>query len=75
MWNSVKKYYCCGDHEEHIYDEPNTADTWWAVDMSSSGPWTHHLLIISLKSELPEKDKLLHCYLPLHFWLDKGLVT
>ncbi len=37
MWNSVKKYYCCGDHEERIYDEPNTADTWWAVDVSSSG--------------------------------------
>ena len=32
MWNSVKKYYCCGDHKEHIYDEPNTADTWWAVN-------------------------------------------
>jgi Plavaka transposase len=75
MWNSVKKYYCCGDHEERIYDEPNTADTWWAVDVSSSGPWTHHLLTISLKSELPEKDEFPHCYLPLHFWLDKGLVT
>jgi hypothetical protein len=37
MWNSVKKYYCCGDHEERIYDKPNTADTWWAVDVSSSG--------------------------------------
>ena len=34
MWNSIKKYYCCGDREERIYDEPNTADTWWAVDVS-----------------------------------------
>jgi len=34
MWNSVRKYYCCGDHEERIYDEPNTADTWWEIDVS-----------------------------------------
>jgi hypothetical protein len=34
MWNSVRKYYCCGNHEERIYDEPNTADTWWAIDVS-----------------------------------------
>jgi Plavaka transposase len=34
MWNSVRKYYCCGNHEERIYDEPNTADTWWDIDVS-----------------------------------------
>ena len=34
MWNSVRKYYCCGNLEERIYDEPNTADTWWAIDVS-----------------------------------------
>lgn len=34
MWNSVRKYYCCGGLEEQIYDEPNTADTWWAIDVS-----------------------------------------
>ena len=34
MWNSVRKYYCCGDLEERIYDEPNTGDTWWAIDVS-----------------------------------------
>ena len=35
MWNSVRKYYCAGDLEERIYDEPNTADAWWDVDVSS----------------------------------------
>ncbi|KAH9955792.1 hypothetical protein BGW80DRAFT_1188200 [Lactifluus volemus] len=34
MWNAVKKFYCQGDHEERIYDEPNTADVWWEVDVS-----------------------------------------
>lgn len=34
MWNSVRKYYCCGDFKKRIYDEPNTADTWWAIDVS-----------------------------------------
>ncbi|PPQ87069.1 hypothetical protein CVT25_000049 [Psilocybe cyanescens] len=58
MWNSVKKYYCEGDFEEQIFDEPNTAETWWNVD-----------------SELPEPDPYPHCYVPLHFWLDKGMVT
>ena len=35
-WNSVRKIYCCRqeDLEEHIIDEPNTADTWWEVDVS-----------------------------------------
>ncbi|KAI0266604.1 hypothetical protein BGY98DRAFT_1102511 [Russula aff. rugulosa BPL654] len=32
MWNAVRKYYCSGDFEERIYDEPNTADTWWNID-------------------------------------------
>ncbi|KDR73368.1 hypothetical protein GALMADRAFT_72633, partial [Galerina marginata CBS 339.88] len=34
MWNSVKKYYCEGDFEEQIFDEPNTAEAWWNVDVS-----------------------------------------
>ena len=35
MWNSVKKYYCEGAFEERIFDEPNTAETWWDVDVRS----------------------------------------
>jgi hypothetical protein len=35
MWNSVRKYYCRGEHEERIYDEPNTANTWWNIDVGS----------------------------------------
>ena len=35
MWNLVKKYYCHKDYEERIYDEPNTAETWWGIDVSS----------------------------------------
>lgn len=27
------------------------------------------------QSELPDADPYPHCYLPLHFWLDEGLVT
>lgn len=34
MWNSVKKYYSKGIFEERIFDEPNTAETWWNVDVS-----------------------------------------
>jgi hypothetical protein len=35
MWNSVKKYYCEGNFEEQLFDEPNTAETWWNVDVCS----------------------------------------
>ena len=35
MWNSVKKYYCEGTIEDQIFDEPNTAETWWNVDVCS----------------------------------------
>jgi len=35
-WNSVRKFYCCSTEniEDCIIDEPNTADTWWEVDVS-----------------------------------------
>lgn len=36
MWNAVRKYYCSGEFEERIYDELNTADTWWNIDVSTS---------------------------------------
>jgi hypothetical protein len=35
MWNSVKKMYCEGNFEERLFDEPNTAETWWDVDVRS----------------------------------------
>ena len=34
MWNAVQKYYCKADFEECLYDKPNTANTWWNVDVS-----------------------------------------
>jgi hypothetical protein len=38
-WNSVRKIYCCGPKnlEDRIIDEPNTADAWWEVDVSTGG--------------------------------------
>jgi hypothetical protein len=38
MWNAVRKSYCSGDFEERIYDEPNTANMWWDIDVSSGVP-------------------------------------
>jgi len=78
-WNSVRKIYCCSWEglEERIIDEPNTADTWWEVDVSSSQSENEltEELIVSFQSSLPNNGPYPHCYLPLHFWLDKGLVT
>ena len=77
-WNSVRKIYCCSreDLEERIIDEPNTADTWWEVDVSSSqseNELTEELIVL-FQSSLPNNSLYPHCYLPLHFWLDKGMV-
>ena len=58
-----------------MYDEPNTADTWWDVDVSSHISAKYAILFFSPKSELPYCDQFPHSYLPLHFWLDKGMVT
>jgi hypothetical protein len=33
------------------------------------------ILLFFSKSELPDNDIFPHSYLPLHLWLDKGLVT
>lgn len=49
MWNAVQKFYCSGDFEERVYDEPNTADTWWNVDVS-----THILPTCTLSSFLSQ---------------------
>ena len=78
-WNSVQKIYCCSqeDLEECIINEPNTANTWWEVDVSSSQSERELTkeLIVSFQSSLPNNGPYPHCYLPLHFWLNKGLVT
>ncbi|TFK47051.1 hypothetical protein OE88DRAFT_1774381 [Heliocybe sulcata] len=61
VWHSMRKYYCNSGTgvTEQLIDEPWTADTWWSID-----------------DELPPTAcPYPHCYLPLHFWLDKGLVT
>ncbi|KAF7314762.1 hypothetical protein MKEN_00950200 [Mycena kentingensis (nom. inval.)] len=62
MYDSVKKYYC----------EGSTATTYEErfVDEPSSGDtWAEY------EDELPRPDPYPHCLLPLHFWLDEGLVT
>jgi len=74
------QYYCSGDFQERIYDEPNTANTWWNVDVSlyispDTCAAVRGVYFLLLKSELPNDDIFRHCYLPLHFWLDKGMVT
>ncbi len=45
-WNSVRKIFCCGPDEEHIIDEPNTADAWWEVDVS------HNSSLVNISSNL-----------------------
>ncbi|KAF7332465.1 hypothetical protein MKEN_00128500 [Mycena kentingensis (nom. inval.)] len=62
MYDSVQKYYCEGS-TGITYEER-------FVDGPSSGDtWAEY------EDELPLPDPYPHCLLPLHFWLDEGLVT
>ncbi|KAJ7199478.1 hypothetical protein GGX14DRAFT_572859 [Mycena pura] len=58
-WKSQRKFYREDRRCERFVDEPWTADTWCAVD--------------DQLPELPQNSQ--HCWLPLHIWLDKGMVT
>ncbi|KAK7020915.1 hypothetical protein R3P38DRAFT_3397467 [Favolaschia claudopus] len=60
QWQSRRLYYCENGQMERYVHEPFTADRWHEVDS---------------QSELPAANPLMHCWLPLHIWLDKGLVT
>ncbi|KAK7020981.1 hypothetical protein R3P38DRAFT_3397478 [Favolaschia claudopus] len=60
QWQSRRLYYCENGEMERYVHEPFTADRWHEVDS---------------QSELPAANPLMHCWLPLHIWLDKGLVT
>ncbi|KAJ7213901.1 hypothetical protein GGX14DRAFT_563480 [Mycena pura] len=70
-WFSEQKYYCKGDfviqHQEPLYDEPCTGNTWQETDneLPDSDP----------TGADPTKPKYPAIYLPLHIWLDKGQVS
>ncbi|KAF8994667.1 hypothetical protein BDQ17DRAFT_1392381 [Cyathus striatus] len=60
-WNSVRKIYCSGgpEHTEDCIIDEPNTADTW---------W-------NVDSSLPSDGPFPHSYLPLHFWLDKGLVT
>ncbi|KAJ7098925.1 hypothetical protein C8R44DRAFT_747990 [Mycena epipterygia] len=62
IFNSVRKYYCEGTHEV----------TWCERvinEPNTADTWAKY------ESELPDADPYPHCLVPLHVWLDEGLVT
>ena len=70
MWTSVRKYYCSGCFEDQIYDEPNTADTWWNVDVSTTKPYPDRALIITFSLSFQRTT-----YSPTHiFHFISGLI-
>ncbi|KAJ6451401.1 hypothetical protein C8R45DRAFT_1124863 [Mycena sanguinolenta] len=62
MYNSVRKYYCEGGRT--VTHEERVID-----EPNTADTWA------KCESELPNPDPYPHCFLPLHFWLDDGLVT
>ncbi|KAJ7655541.1 hypothetical protein B0H17DRAFT_956309 [Mycena rosella] len=62
IFNSVRKYYCEGTEGE-------TKRERIIDEPNTAATWEKY------ESELPDADPYPHCLLPLHFWLDEGLVT
>ncbi|KAF8142215.1 hypothetical protein K438DRAFT_2114720 [Mycena galopus ATCC 62051] len=62
IYNSVQKYYGEGTVTE-VHQE-RVID-----EPNTADAWAR------FEDELPEADPFPHCLLPLHFWLDEGLVT
>ncbi|KAJ7114378.1 hypothetical protein C8R44DRAFT_630272 [Mycena epipterygia] len=62
IYNSVQKYYCEGSRT--VKHEERVID-----EPNTADTWA------KCESELPPPDPYPHCLLPLHFWLDDGLVT
>ncbi|KAJ7804307.1 hypothetical protein B0H14DRAFT_3774856 [Mycena olivaceomarginata] len=62
-WFSQEKYLCLNgiiDLSNPLYDEPCSGESWREVDDNLPGP---------------DDTTYLSCYLGLHVWLDKGLVS
>ncbi|KAF9034770.1 hypothetical protein BJ165DRAFT_1604623 [Panaeolus papilionaceus] len=59
-WNSARKFYC----STASGSEERIYDEPYTADT-----WW------GIDTQLPHDDVYPHCYLPLHFWLDKGMVT
>ncbi|KAJ7202777.1 hypothetical protein GGX14DRAFT_570454 [Mycena pura] len=77
-WFSVEKFYCrggtCVEHKEVLIDEPWTGRTWQEVDDSLLG-WTGQTWKEFPKGLQGPQNQYPSCYLPLHIWLDKGMVS
>ncbi|KAJ7606247.1 hypothetical protein FB45DRAFT_669755, partial [Roridomyces roridus] len=61
-WFSQERYLClngCIDYSNPLYDEPCTAETWREIHDTLPDP----------------EESYPCCYLGLHVWLDKGLVS
>jgi len=78
-WYSSKSIYCEGGQEEHeidiVIDEPSTGATWNDVDVSKIKDFQLQVLKGNFQNHLPDNDVFPHCYMPMHIWLDKGLVS
>ncbi|KAF8194007.1 hypothetical protein K438DRAFT_1588817, partial [Mycena galopus ATCC 62051] len=62
IYNSIEKYYCEGTIAE--IQQERVID-----EPNTADTWA------KFESELPKPDPYPHCLMPLHFWIDDGMVT
>jgi hypothetical protein len=76
-WFSQEKYLCMNesiDLSNQLYDEPWTGRNWKNVDVCTNVPHPY-VAEPCQQDSLPADDVYPSCYLGLHVWLDKGLVS
>ncbi|KZT31507.1 hypothetical protein SISSUDRAFT_1067699 [Sistotremastrum suecicum HHB10207 ss-3] len=59
-WYPRRKFYHDGQRRTRIYDDVDSGDLWWRVQSQISSQFI---------------ERTPHCYLPLHYWSDKGKVS
>lgn len=77
MWWPVRKYLVSGWKKTRLYDETNTGDEWYGIQVRIIYQLDYDVRITGrvLQSSLPTDEEYPNCYLPLHIWLDKGNMT
>ncbi|KAJ7745564.1 hypothetical protein DFH07DRAFT_748846 [Mycena maculata] len=77
-WFSQEKYLCLDgtiEFSNRLYDEPCIGETWGQVDVSHANSRPHPFAHSLAQDDLLGDGHYPSCFLGLHVWLDKGLVS
>jgi len=74
IWYPVKKILHENGKTTGLYDDIHSGQLWWDIQVCFVFSFSFYALTVE-KDQMPQVDNLPHCFLPLHFWTDKGKVS